>query len=103
MKYAVITLSGKQFKVSEGDQFTVDRLDVEVGKQLNADSVLLVSNDDKVTVGTPNVDGVTVSLEVLSEEKAPKIRVATYTAKSRSRKVHGHRQYTSTVKVVSIK
>lgn len=103
MKYAIISLGGKQYKVSEGDQFTVDRLDAEVGKKIKAESVMLVGDGDNITVGTPAVDGITVSLEVISEEKGPKIRVATYTAKSRSRKVHGHRQHTSTVKVVSIK
>lgn len=102
MKYAIITLAGKQFKVSEGDKLVVNRLETEVGKKVNADSVIMVADGDNVMIGQPIVKDAVVSLEVLSQEQSPKIRVATYTAKARSRRVHGHRQQTSTVKVVSI-
>ena len=49
-------------------------------------------NDDQVEIGAPTLDGVKVKMTVLTHEKGDKIRVATYKAKSRQRKVHGHRQ-----------
>ncbi|MEO8581048.1 MAG: 50S ribosomal protein L21 [Patescibacteria group bacterium] len=102
MKYAIINLQGKQVKVYEGETILSDLVEHEVGTSFKADSVLLVSDDEKTTVGQPHLDSVSVSLEVISHGQSPKIRVATYTAKSRHRKVHGHRQDQSTLKVVSI-
>jgi large subunit ribosomal protein L21 len=64
--------------------------------------VLLVTSGDKTTVGTPVVAKASVKLEVLVHEKGEKIRVATFKAKSRYRKVKGHRQALTQVKVVSI-
>jgi large subunit ribosomal protein L21 len=102
MKYAIINLQGKQVKVSEGETILADLVPHEVGKQFKADSVLMVADGNDVMVGTPVLDKASVSLEVVSHSKSPKLRVATYTAKSRHRKVHGHRQDQSTLKVVGI-
>ncbi len=101
-KYAIIKLSGKQYRVGVGDEFIVDRLDVEEGKKLQCD-VLLVKDDDKVLIGTPQLEKNSVELEVASHQKGKKIRVAKFKAKSRYRRVFGHRQHQSVVKVLSIK
>jgi large subunit ribosomal protein L21 len=102
-KYAIIQLLGKQFKVTVGETFVVDRLDQEEGATFDVKDVLLIANGDAVTVGTPTVDKAVVSLKVVAHGKGDKIRVATYKAKSKYRKVKGHRQHQSTVEVVSIK
>lgn len=102
MKYAVIQLNGKQYRVTEDQVLTVDRVEQEEGSSFDAAEVLLVVDGDKRTIGTPTVDKAKVKLNVVSHEKDDKIRVATYKAKSRVRKVYGHRQPISTVKVVSI-
>lgn len=103
MKYAIITLGGKQYKVTEDQVITIDKLDFEEGASFDAPEVLLVVDGNNRTVGAPTVDGVKVSLTVVAQEKDDKIRVATYKAKARQRRVHGHRQHISQVKVVSIK
>lgn len=101
MKYAVIKLSGKQFKVSVGDTFSVDKLDIEPGKKMDIKDVLMVVDGEKVDIGTPFLSK-TVVIEALEQKKDKKIRVATYKAKSRYRKVKGHRQLKTVVKVISI-
>ena len=101
MKYAVIKLSGKQFKVSVGDTFSVDKLDIEPGKKMDIKDVLMVVDGEKVDIGTPSLSKVVV-IEALEQKKDKKIRVATYKAKSRYRKVKGHRQLKTVVKVISI-
>ena len=101
MKYAVIKLSGKQFKVSIGDTFSVDKLDIEPGKKMDIKDVLMVVDGEKVDIGTPLLSKVVV-IEALEQKKDKKIRVATYKAKSRHRKVKGHRQHKTVVKVISI-
>ena len=92
MKYAVIQLQGKQFRVEEGQDLTVDRMLQEESAKVIAPDVLMYVNDGKVEVGTPTLSNVSVKITVVKHEKADKIRVATYKAKSRQRKVHGHRQ-----------
>lgn len=103
MKYAVIATGGKQYRVFEGGVFTFERL-VHAGKDIQLDKVLLyVSDDPKATwVGAPFLTGVEVMAEVLEDGKGEKIRVAKFRAKSRHRRVQGHRQSITKVKITSI-
>jgi large subunit ribosomal protein L21 len=102
MKYAVIQLAGKQYKVAEGDQLVVNRLTQEAGSEVKTSDVLLVVKDGKVEVGTPLVKGASVTLKVVSHDKGEKLRVTTYHAKSRYRRTRGHRQFETTLQVVSL-
>jgi large subunit ribosomal protein L21 len=100
--YAIIQLAGKQFKVSEGDTLVTDRLEQDVDSVLDVNDVVLLVVDDKAQVGTPILSGVTVSLKVVEHSKGDKIRVAKYKSKSRYRRVRGHRQHLTTLKVEKI-
>ncbi|MBD3250567.1 MAG: 50S ribosomal protein L21 [Candidatus Pacebacteria bacterium] len=102
-KYAIIRLSGKQFMVNEGDEFIVDRLAQDEGKDFTTDEVLLVKDGKDVKVGQPLVKDAQVKIQVVSHQRSAKLRVAKYKAKSRYRRVKGHRQPQSVVKIVSIK
>lgn len=91
--YAIVEISGKQYKVQEGDIVFVDRLEeLEEGKTTTFDKVLLVSDGNKVTVGTDTVKGAKVQATVIGHGKAKKILVYKYKAKKNERKVRGHRQ-----------
>lgn len=102
MTYAIIQLQGKQYRVSEGDTFDVDRLAGE-DKKLTVSDVLLVNKDGKISLGQPLVAGASVTLEVKQELKGEKIRVFKYKSKSRYRKTRGHRQALTRVSVSAIK
>ena len=102
-QYAIIQLLGKQHKLIVGETFIVDLLDQEEGSTFDVKDVLLVANGDDVKVGTPLVEKAVVTLKVLSHGKGKKLRVATYKAKSKYRKVKGHRSHQSTLEVVKIK
>lgn len=102
MKYAVIQLAGKQYKVAAGDKITVNRLDEEAGKEFTTSDVLLTADGTKVQIGAPLVKGAAVTLKVVEHDRSSKLRVATYHAKSRYRRVHGHRQHETTLEVVAI-
>lgn len=102
MKYAVIQLAGKQLRVSEGEQITVTRMEGEAESELKISDVLLKVDGEKVQVGTPLVADSVVTLKVVSHDKADKIRVAKYKAKSRYRRVKGFRASETTFEVVSI-
>jgi large subunit ribosomal protein L21 len=104
MSYAVIQLLGKQFKVSEGEYFTTDRVtDKEVGDTFKISDVLLISDDKGSKIGDPLVKNAEVTLEVLDHGRAKKITVLKYKSKSKYRKKIGHKQSQSTLKVVKIK
>lgn len=98
MNYAVARIKGRQFKVSEGDEILIDKLSE---KKVEAD-VLLVVKDDKVKVGKPKVKGAKVSLKILGEEKAKKLHISTYKAKSRYRRKIGFRHQYTRLKVGKI-
>ncbi len=75
-----------------GATINVEKLPVEEGARVEFDRVLLVSNDDGVTVGTPTVSGAKVIAEVVEQGRAKKIIVFKYKSKARYRKKNGHRQ-----------
>lgn len=102
MKYAVFTSGGKQYKVSEGSVVELEKLQVEAGKNVVFDQVLLQVEDGIVNVGTPNVFGVSVTAKVLDHIQGKKIRVAKFKAKARYRKVYGHRQDLTRVQIETI-
>ena len=101
--YAIIESCGKQYKVTEGDVVFFEKLDVEEGKKVTFDSVVLVSDDKKVEVGTPYVKGVKVEGKVVSHGKGKKILVYKYKAKKNYRRTQGHRQPYTKVEITKIK
>lgn len=101
-KYAVIQLVGKQYTVSEGEQIKVANVNLEEGQTLTIEDVLLLVDGDNKQIGTPLVKGASVSFKVTSNFKDKKIRVATYKAKSRTRKVKGHRSDVTLLEVTKI-
>ena len=99
--YAIIETGGKQYKVSEGDVVFIEKLDVNEGDTVKFDKVLAVSGDDTV-IGTPVVDGASVSATVLENGKAKKIIVFKYKPKKGSKTKQGHRQPYTKVKIDKI-
>ena len=101
--YAIIESCGRQYKVTEGDVVFFEKLEVEEGKKVTFDNVVLVSDDKKVEVGAPYVKGVKVEGKVVSHGKAKKILVYKYKAKKNYRRTQGHRQPYTKVEITSIK
>lgn len=90
--YAIIETGGKQYKVQEGETVFVEKLDVEAGDSVTIDKVLVVANGEDVKVGTPYVEGATVSASVVKNGKEKKIIVYKYKPKKGYHKKQGHRQ-----------
>lgn len=99
MSYAIIRLSGKQYRVQEGDRIVVDRLGEEEGKTFHPD-VLLFADDGK-TQFAPK--GVQVTAKVVSHSLGEKIRIGKYRAKTGYRRHTGYRSKQSEVTIESIK
>jgi large subunit ribosomal protein L21 len=101
-KFAVIKLAGAQIKVVEGNQYEVKKLKGEKGDKLEITDVLLVVNGEDIKIGTPNVEGAKVVLEITSQKKGEKVDVFKYSAKSRYRRSYGHRPEITRVLVKKI-
>ncbi len=95
--YAIIETGGKQIKVEEGQEVYIEKLDVEAGEQVTFDKVLMVGGED-TKVGTPVVEGATVTGKVEKHGRDKKIIVYKMKPKKNYRRKQGHRQpYTKVV------
>lgn len=101
MKLAIIKTGGKQYKVQEGKKLKIEKINGEVGSAIDFKEVLLVADGDKVEIGQPVVSQ-KVSGKILNQAKGDKIRVLKYKAKTRYKKVYGHRQPYTEVEIEKI-
>jgi large subunit ribosomal protein L21 len=101
MKKAVIVSGGKQYLVQEGETIDVERIN-KVGKTVEFEA-LLVLDGDKVQIGTPKVDKAKVSAQVLEADiQDDKVTSIRYKAKKRVKKIRGHRQHKTVLKISKI-
>ena len=99
--YAIIRTGGKQYKVEQGDEILVEKLDAEVGAEVKFE-VLMLCGEEGTKIGTPVVEGASVVAEVLEQGKAKKVVVFKYKPKKNIRKKQGHRQPFTKVKIKAI-
>jgi large subunit ribosomal protein L21 len=100
--YAVVTSGGKQYRVEAGSELVVERLTGDAGSTITFDRVLLVGDGEDVTVGTPIVQGASVSGTVLGEVLGPKLIVFKFKQKATYRRKNGHRQHLTRVRIDEI-
>lgn len=99
--YAVIETGGKQYKVSEGDEIFIEKLEVEDGANVTFDKVLAIGGET-LSVGAPYVAGATVEASVVKSGKGKKIYVFKYKAKKNEKKKIGHRQAYTKIRITKI-
>jgi len=100
---AVAKIGGHQAIVKAGDVLKVDKLDVEVGKKVKFDTLLVSDEDGKnCTIGAPLVDGVQVEAKVLDHARADKIKVYKMNPRKRYRRTQGHRQDYTEIEILTI-
>ena len=100
--YAVIETGGKQYRVEVGTELQVELLDVEPGKTVTLDRVLLVADGDTSTIGRPLVADASVSAEVVPQIRGEKLISFKYRPKARSRVKKGHRQELTVLRISDI-
>jgi large subunit ribosomal protein L21 len=111
-EFAVIATGGKQYIVSEGDLLKIEKIkkpvektgrgEFKVGDAVVFDNVLLTDNGSDTTIGTPYISGAKVSAEITKINRAKKVVVIKYKAKSNYFKKRGHRQPFFEVKIVKL-
>ena len=100
--YALVEIKGKQYKAEKDAVLKVDKLDNETGDKIEFDSVLLVSDGDKVSVGQPYVQNAKVVVSVQDLKKDKKVTTVKFKKRKGYMRTIGHRQPYSFVKVVVV-
>jgi large subunit ribosomal protein L21 len=100
--YAVIETGGKQYRVEVGTELEVELLDIEPGKTITIDRVLLIGDGDAAAIGRPLVADASVSAEVISQTRGPKLISFKNRPKARSRVKKGHRQDLTLLRIADI-
>jgi large subunit ribosomal protein L21 len=100
--YALFEYKGKQYKAEKDALIQVDKIDAEDGAKIDIDSVLLVSDGDKISVGTPFVKGAKVSAVVENSIRDKKVLVFKYKSKKDYHRLIGHRQEYTNIRVKDI-
>ena len=99
--YAILATGGKQYKVSEGDIITIEKLNAEAGDSVTFDQILAV-NDGSLKVGSPIVENASVEASVVENGRAKKVIVYKYKRKTGYHKKNGHRQCYTKVQINKI-
>ena len=99
--FAIVTIAGQQFKVEEGQEIFVHRLEAKEGDKLAFDQVLLLDKDGAVSVGTPTLDA-KVNASVLDHVKGDKVIVFKKKRRKGYQVKNGHRQQFTKIKIESI-
>ena len=100
--YAVIATGGKQYRVSEGDILRIEKIGGNVGDPVELDKVLMVADGDDVSIGRPVVDDARVNASIVEQGKAKKVLVFKYKRRKRFRKMQGHRQPFTAIRIEGI-
>ncbi len=100
--YAIVEISGKQFKVEKKQKLFVNRIDAEEGKKVSFDNVLMFSDGNKLSIGSPVVSGVKVDAKVLKHLKSDKVIVFKKKRRKGYKVKNGHRQAITEIEISDI-
>lgn len=100
--YAVIKTGGKQYQVAVGDKIKIELIPADIGSSINLSEVLMIADGDNITIGSPIIEGATVTASVVQEGRHKKIRIFKMRRRKHYQKHQGHRQYYTEVQIDSI-
>ena len=100
--YALVRTGGKQYRVAKDDTILVERIAADEGSEVILDDVVMLGDGDKVTIGTPRVEGAAVSATVVSQTRGPKIIIFRRKRRKNHRRTQGHRQNLTLLKINAI-
>ena len=101
--YALVDINGKQYRAEKGARLKVDSLTKEEGDRMEFESVLMVSDEGQVKIGTPYVEGSSVEATVQAQGKGRKVDVIKFKRRKNYKRAHGHRQAYTEIRVTGIK
>ena len=102
MAYAILKTGGKQYRVSPGDSIDVEKLPLEEGETTILDQILFYTDDNDVAIGTPFVEGASVSAKVEQQFRDKKVTAFKYKRRKGYHKTKGHRRHMTRLTIESI-
>ena len=102
MAYAVIKTGGKQYRVTAGDKIDVEKLDLAVDTETTFDEVLMVNDGSSIRIGSPIVDGATVSAKVVDQFRGPKGVAFKFKRRKGYHKTKGFRRHLTKLEITEI-
>ena len=100
--YALVKTGGKQYRVAKDDTILVERIAADEGAEVILNDIIMLADGDKVTIGTPKVDGAAVSATVMRQTRGPKIIIFRRKRRKNHRRIQGHRQDLTLLKINDI-
>ncbi|HRQ66262.1 MAG TPA: 50S ribosomal protein L21 [Xanthomonadaceae bacterium] len=100
--YAVFQTGGKQYRAVPGEVLRVELLDAEPGSTVEIDRVLMLGDGEKVTIGSPLVEGAKVTATVRGHGRHDKIKIIKFRRRKHHRKQMGHRQHYTEIEISGI-
>ena len=100
--YAVFKTGGKQYRATQGDRLRVERLEAEIGDEIEFDQVLLVGEGSDIKIGSPLVAGSKIAAKVTAQGRGKKIEIVKFKRRKNYRRQQGHRQHYTEVEITSI-
>jgi len=101
--YAVFKTGGKQYRVSEGETLKIEKLEVEPGKKVTFNEVLMIADGENIQVGSPLVEKASVEAKVISQGKGKKVNILKFKRRKQFMKKQGHRQLFTEIQIGKIK
>ena len=99
---AIVKISGKQYRVSKGDIFKINRQEWKIGDKIKINNILLTDNKGKISVGNPNVNGASITVKILEHSREKKILIYKKKRRKGYQRKNGHRQGITLLEVVKI-
>lgn len=100
--FAVIESGGKQHRVEPGEVLALEKIDAEIGSTVEFDKVMLVADGDALAIGEPYVESGRVAAEILEHGKGDKVRIVKFRRRKDYKRVKGHRQWFTKVRITAI-
>ena len=100
--YALVKTGGKQYRVSKDDTILVERIAADEGAEVILNDIVMLADGDKVTIGTPKVEGAAVSATVIRQTRGRKIIIFRRKRRKNHRRTQGHRQDLTLLKINDI-
>jgi large subunit ribosomal protein L21 len=100
--YALVKTGGKQYRVAKDDTILVERIAAEEGAEVILNDIIMLGDGEKLTIGTPKVEGAAVSAIVMRQTRGPKIIIFRRKRRKNHRRTQGHRQDLTLLKITDI-
>jgi large subunit ribosomal protein L21 len=100
--YALVKTGGKQYRVAKDDTILVERIAAEEGAEVILNDIIMLGDGEKLTIGTPKVEGAAVSAIVMRQTRGPKIFIFRRKRRKNHRRTQGHRQDLTLLKITDI-